>query len=101
MAEKIGFKKYVVMEQDDIDKYLNDESKCDIKAIINKIRIGRLNEGKRRNKYVVLNATNEIDLNYLMEEIKIIIANSDNNINESQIKDIAFIIVTAILNLKS
>jgi hypothetical protein len=47
--------KYFVFKKDDVDKYLKREERLTLYDICQKIEISRINEGKWRNFYVVVN----------------------------------------------
>lgn len=69
MIKTIDYDKYIVIKQDDVNKYLLDSNKCELKNILNEIKLGRLKENKERNKYIVFNASDKIDLTCLIKRL--------------------------------
>lgn len=50
------YNKYLVLKNEDIAKHLSDEKQLKLDALITNIRIGRLNDGKQDQQYVVVAA---------------------------------------------
>jgi len=47
--------KYLVLKHDDIEKYLSKNDKLELDIILLGIAVGRKNDGKQPNHYVVVN----------------------------------------------
>ena len=67
--EGANFNKYVVLKSDDIDRYVTEEGQIDLIAITDAINILRHKEGKKINKYLVIN-TDEPYANQVIDLMK-------------------------------
>ena len=109
--------KYIVVKREDIHKYLKGNSRYHTEdgfySYLNVINIHRKEDGKKDNRYVVLNLEDDISLAYLYGKIteiihKRMLAHLDEEKGTLQevsedpikVKDIAIDIVNAILRLK-
>ncbi len=109
--------KYIVVKREDIHKYLKANSRYHTEdgfySYLNVINIHRKKDGKKDNRYVVLNLDDEISLAHLSGKLteiihKRMLAHLDEekgtlqevNIEPSKVKDIAVDLVNAILKAK-
>ena len=102
--------KYLVIKKKELDEYFSqftrgvftteEEQKLidqiPFNTVIEVIKKERERQGKKPNKYVVLNLEDELDLNFLTAKLERLLVN-DNNV---KVKDIAVDLVNAILEAK-
>lgn len=97
MIDKIDMEKYIVLKREDLDNYIGNGIDRDaFRAILNKIAHLRTKDGKTKNKYLVLNMQDKIDLFYLSNELGRL-NNRSSAPKFAKIKDIAVDIVNSIL----
>jgi hypothetical protein len=109
--------KYIVVKRDDVHKYLKGNSRYHTEdgfySYLNMINIHRKEDGKKDNRYVVLNLEDEISLAHLSGKLteiihKRMLAHLDEEkgtlheviADPIKVKDIAIDIVNAILRAK-
>ena len=112
MAEeitKIDMNKYLVVKREDLNKYFSNYvsgvfitdkeqkfiDKIPFNVVLKEIQAMRECEGKKENRYLVLNMDDEIDI----IEIRKALYNK-NSMHENHVKDIAVDLVNAILKAK-
>ncbi len=112
MAEitELDMNKYIVVRREDIHKYLKGNSRYHTEdgfySYLNVINIHRREEGKKDNRYVVLNLNDEIDIKYLKRKMQELIDNKmeqlkiGQEIKISKVADIAIALVNAIIRAK-
>ena len=101
---------YLVIKKEDLDRYFSqftrgvfttkEEQKLinqiPFNTVLEVINDERERQGKKPNKYVVLNFEDELDLNFLTAQLERLLVN-DTNV---KVKDIAVDLVNAILTAK-
>lgn len=103
MIEEIDFDKYIVIKKDDFNKYLDKDEKEQFFNYIAWINRLRKMDGKKDNKYLVLNIDDYIDLKYLKNRIEDIIDTRKNICKPEyiKIKEISINIINSILRVKT
>jgi len=106
--------KYLVIKKEDLDRYFSqftrgvfttkEEQKLidqrPFKTVIEVINEERERQGKKPNKYVILNLDDKIDINSISQHLQNIIHFPEKYPDKIKVKDIAVDLVNAILKAK-
>jgi hypothetical protein len=92
--------KYLVIKRDDL-RYLGLVGTQELDRICTIIQTRRQMDGKQQNSYVVLNMEDMISIPYLLENIPTASAVNYDEDGNLEVKDLAVMLVNAILHAES